>query len=340
MDLRGRQCAKSDEKKLDQDVIGDPEKKKTNKSYHLEEDLLCRDLSQEEDKETAAIDSTTVQHTSRVKEEPAARIVGTGTENTTVSNPSATPSDGWPTIPESATVPEALLNLDKEQAPAASNTTVMTKELPPPSESSAPSSVHVVLPATLGEAAKKFSKDTGSQDFDCNDAVCMLDFLDTADYDPTTDMSVSVEESCPDDETLGAEVVVEENNKGSSLSHNPKKKRRRFTSQRRGVTKKHAKPSKRPKVSPSSGTPSSSERIQPFVEEIVAATTDRSRNALAIWYQRLNELAQYKAVTGDCNVPQKYAANPQLGIVRSRVARSPLCTRAQPHYLCFSTTVG
>jgi hypothetical protein len=39
-----------------------------------------------------------------------------------------------------------------------------------------------------------------------------------------------------------------------------------------------------------------------------------SKRDLVDWSQRLDELKQYKAKTGDCLVPNKYAANPQLGI--------------------------
>ena len=41
--------------------------------------------------------------------------------------------------------------------------------------------------------------------------------------------------------------------------------------------------------------------------------TSRQRNAQITFYTRLNELAAYKAMNGDCNVPQKYKPNKQLG---------------------------
>jgi Helicase associated domain len=50
-------------------------------------------------------------------------------------------------------------------------------------------------------------------------------------------------------------------------------------------------------------------------QELALSSTDRAKTATATWYDRFNELIDYAEVHGDCNVPQKYAANPQLGIV-------------------------
>ena len=56
-------------------------------------------------------------------------------------------------------------------------------------------------------------------------------------------------------------------------------------------------------------------RIEPTDREKAEATTGRAKKALKIWYDRLNELARYKAAHGHTNVPQKDPDNPQLGIV-------------------------
>jgi len=56
---------------------------------------------------------------------------------------------------------------------------------------------------------------------------------------------------------------------------------------------------------------------EPSAEELAQAPTPRARKAIETWYQRFNELIDYKARFGDCNVPQKYPANSQLGIVSS-----------------------
>jgi hypothetical protein len=62
--------------------------------------------------------------------------------------------------------------------------------------------------------------------------------------------------------------------------------------------------------------------IVPTPGELALATTGRARIALDIWYQRLNELNQYRLENGDCNVPQKYEENPKLGIVRTLLSTS------------------
>lgn len=61
-------------------------------------------------------------------------------------------------------------------------------------------------------------------------------------------------------------------------------------------------------------------RIEPTDREKDEATTGRAIKALKIWYERLNELARYKAQYGHTNVPQKDPDHPQLGIVSKRNA--------------------
>lgn len=58
-------------------------------------------------------------------------------------------------------------------------------------------------------------------------------------------------------------------------------------------------------------------RREPTAVELAALGTERAKAALVTWYERYNELVAYLAEHGDCNVPQKYPPNPQLGIVRS-----------------------
>ncbi|CAB9514981.1 helicase [Seminavis robusta] len=52
----------------------------------------------------------------------------------------------------------------------------------------------------------------------------------------------------------------------------------------------------------------------PTDDELEEARTERARNALHTWYHRLNDLRQYRLDQGDCNVPQKYEGNRELGI--------------------------
>jgi Helicase associated domain len=52
----------------------------------------------------------------------------------------------------------------------------------------------------------------------------------------------------------------------------------------------------------------------PSLEELEQTTTTRAKAALISWYQRLNELYQFKLKYGHCDVPQKYAENRCLGI--------------------------
>jgi hypothetical protein len=55
-------------------------------------------------------------------------------------------------------------------------------------------------------------------------------------------------------------------------------------------------------------------RRGPTVREIDEATTPRGKAALQVWYERLNDLWDYKEKHGDCIVPQKHSPNPSLGI--------------------------
>lgn len=56
-------------------------------------------------------------------------------------------------------------------------------------------------------------------------------------------------------------------------------------------------------------------RRKATVAELTAAGTDRARAAVMTWYDRFNDLVEYSEMYGNCNVPQKYPPNPQLGIV-------------------------
>ena len=60
-------------------------------------------------------------------------------------------------------------------------------------------------------------------------------------------------------------------------------------------------------------------RREASAHEIESADTDRARSAIHVWYKRFNELIDYCETYGDCNVPQKYTPNAQLGIVRISV---------------------
>mmetsp|Transcript_7526 Transcript_7526/g.11788 ORF Transcript_7526/g.11788 Transcript_7526/m.11788 type:complete len:357 (+) Transcript_7526:59-1129(+) len=54
--------------------------------------------------------------------------------------------------------------------------------------------------------------------------------------------------------------------------------------------------------------------LGPSQKEIEDAGPQRAVNALKVWYQRLNELVEFKHRHGHCNVRQKYKENPALGI--------------------------
>lgn len=57
------------------------------------------------------------------------------------------------------------------------------------------------------------------------------------------------------------------------------------------------------------------QRRGPSDVELAEAPTPRARRAVETWYQRFNELIEYREKYGNCNVPQKYEPNAQLGIV-------------------------
>jgi hypothetical protein len=73
-------------------------------------------------------------------------------------------------------------------------------------------------------------------------------------------------------------------------------------------------PSQRPQLPNSANTDLRRRAASP--SELAAVETERARNAIFTWYDRFNELVGYCEIYGDCNVPQKHPANPQLGIVR------------------------
>lgn len=63
-----------------------------------------------------------------------------------------------------------------------------------------------------------------------------------------------------------------------------------------------------------SGKPASQARFGPTPRELAQATTPRGQAALKVWYDRLNDLVDYKQRHGNCLVPQKCTTNPSLGI--------------------------
>lgn len=69
---------------------------------------------------------------------------------------------------------------------------------------------------------------------------------------------------------------------------------------------------KQPKPNEAVSTPVVLRR--PTHQELQEAKTPRAKAALNVWYDRLTDLVEYKAHNGDTNVPQKYDANPALGI--------------------------
>lgn len=54
--------------------------------------------------------------------------------------------------------------------------------------------------------------------------------------------------------------------------------------------------------------------FEPSQNEKEECSTDRERNAMYTFYERLAELYSYQLENGNSNVPQKYPTNPQLGI--------------------------
>jgi Helicase associated domain len=55
-------------------------------------------------------------------------------------------------------------------------------------------------------------------------------------------------------------------------------------------------------------------KIMPSDYELNECKTLRAKSALQSWYQRLNELYEFKQEHGHCDVPQKYPQNRCLGI--------------------------
>jgi len=70
--------------------------------------------------------------------------------------------------------------------------------------------------------------------------------------------------------------------------------------------------------------------FQPTEAELSAAPTPRARKAIFTWYERLNELIEYREEHGDCVVPQKYEENRQLGIVSSALLKGIVDTVPAP----------
>jgi Helicase associated domain len=54
--------------------------------------------------------------------------------------------------------------------------------------------------------------------------------------------------------------------------------------------------------------------VHPTEGELAECPTPRARQALETWYQRLTELHMFKNQYGNCNVPQQYPDNRQLGV--------------------------
>jgi hypothetical protein len=71
-----------------------------------------------------------------------------------------------------------------------------------------------------------------------------------------------------------------------------------------------------------------SQKLLPSQREVYNATSSRAKLALETWYERLNELNDYKMRTGHCNVPQKWDENSKLGIVGT------LCVPTQRVFAC------
>lgn len=70
------------------------------------------------------------------------------------------------------------------------------------------------------------------------------------------------------------------------------------------------------------------EEQHPTKAELDNAQTPRAKGALETWYQRFNELMAYKSQHGDCNVPQKYQHNKQLGVVSHTKTRTDNLSRS------------
>lgn len=90
------------------------------------------------------------------------------------------------------------------------------------------------------------------------------------------------------------------------------RKRKGRSAEEQGTTNQA---SQLPKLS-NSDLPARIDEFYPTEQELNEVTTQRSRNALFSWYERLRDLHNYKNEHGDCSVPQKYAPNFALGTVR------------------------
>mmetsp|Transcript_24229 Transcript_24229/g.40137 ORF Transcript_24229/g.40137 Transcript_24229/m.40137 type:complete len:282 (+) Transcript_24229:70-915(+) len=79
-------------------------------------------------------------------------------------------------------------------------------------------------------------------------------------------------------------------------------------------------------------------QLEPTQRELEACNNLRARDALTVWYQRLSELVDFKKANGHIHVPQKYEANPPLGIWVNKQR----CTRTAltPEKIAALETVG
>ena len=92
---------------------------------------------------------------------------------------------------------------------------------------------------------------------------------------------------------------------------------------------------------PFSVAPKPARRLKPSDEELAAAPNKRARDALFTWYERLNELYEYRDQHGDCNVPQQYPENRRLGIWvnKQRMEKKAWDSRNLPDQISTSLTV-
>lgn len=92
-------------------------------------------------------------------------------------------------------------------------------------------------------------------------------------------------------------------NRTKPLKRSGNRSNKRSRAQNRKSTDVSSAPSKRPKQ----------DHLTPSEDDMKACTTPRAVRALESWYQRYNELVDYRRKHGDCHVPQVYKANPSLG---------------------------
>lgn len=78
--------------------------------------------------------------------------------------------------------------------------------------------------------------------------------------------------------------------------------RMRIAASRRGTGRRVTRP------------PTRLQQRGPSSAEIASCNTRRASQALQTWYDRYNELNEYRRIHGHCNVPQKHAPNAALGI--------------------------